>query len=259
MNRDLTGLLEDWPYDPDKTTRVVTANDGRKVLQVRLPLGIEQYELVGRPDGEQPFGKGTVLEEMESRVAEFVLMNGTDEGFLLSHEDCELLQSEAILFYYRYLLLFQINDYERVACDTEHNLRMCRLFENYCDSEDDREGVLQYKPYIVRMNSMARAMRSMKRGAHEEAAEIIDVAIEEIEKMDELDSPAFQFERVRSVNYLKSALKQLGPEGRGAHAHRSLETTLKQELDEAVKEEDYERAAELRDRIRTMRANGPER
>ena len=259
MSRDLTGLLEDWPYEPNNTTRIVTANDERKVLQVRLPLGIEQYELVGRPDGEQPFGKQTVLEEMESRLAEYVLMNGTDDGFLLAHDDCELLQTEAILFYYRYLLLFQINDYERVAADTEHNLRMCHLFENYCDSEEHKEGVLQYKPYIVRMNSMARAMRSMKRGEHGEAAEIIDVAIEQIEGMDELDSPAFQFERVRSVNYLKSALKQLGSAGRGSHARRSLESTLKKQLDEAVREEDYERAAELRDQIRTMRTNGPER
>ncbi|MFP4643363.1 MAG: UvrB/UvrC motif-containing protein [Spirochaetales bacterium] len=257
MNRDLTGLLEEWPYDPEGNTRIVTANDGRKVLQVRLPLGIEQYELVGRPDGERPFGKDTILEEMESRVAEYVLSNGTDDGFLLSHEDCELLQSEAILFYYRYLLLFQINDYDRVAADTEHNLRMCRLFERYCDREEDRESVLQYKPYIVRMNSMARAMRSMKQGAHEKAAGIIDRAIGEIENMAELDSPAFQFERVRSINYLKSALKQLDSGERGSH--RSLETTLKQELDEAVREENYERAAELRDRIRTMRSSGPER
>lgn len=250
MDRDLTGLFEEWPYDPERTTRIIVANDGRSVLQVRLPLGIEQYELVGRPDGEKPFGKSSVLEELESRVAEYVLRSGTDEGFEISHEDCELLQSEAILFYYRYLLLFQINDYERVAADTEHNLRMCRLFENYVESEEDRESVLQYKPYIVRMNSMARAMLLMKRGEQQKAIGSIESAIEEIEAMTQLDTPAFQFERVRSANYLKSALKQLVP------GETSLESSLKEELDQAVSEEDYERAAELRDRIRTMRSHG---
>lgn len=257
MDRDLTGLLEEWPYDSERTTRIIVANNGRSVLQVRLPLGIEQYELVGRPDGEKPFGKSSVLEEVESRVAEYVLRYGTDEGFEISHNDCELLQSEAILFYYRYLLLFQINDYERVAADTEHNLRMCRIFEDYVESEEDRESVLQYKPYIVRMNSMARAMLLMKRGDHYKAIAAIESAIEDIESMNQLDTPAFQFERVRSANYLKSALKQISPdETSGGTAVESSLTSLKRELDQAVREEDYERAAELRDRIRTMRSHG---
>ncbi|MFW6368229.1 MAG: UvrB/UvrC motif-containing protein, partial [Spirochaetota bacterium] len=167
--------------------------------------------------------------------------------------DCELLQSEAILFYYRYLLLFQINDYGRVAADTEHNLRMCRIFERYVDSEEDRESVLQYKPYIVRMNSMARAMLLMKRGEQQQATVVIESAIEDIESMNQIDTPAFQFEKVRSANYLKSALKQISP---GEPAVESSLTSLKKELDQAVHEEDYERAAELRDRIRTMRSHG---
>lgn len=241
-------MLDEWPYDSDHTTRIIVADDGRSVLQVRLPLGIEQYELVGRPDGEKPFGKETVLEEIESRVAAYVMRHGTDDGFELGHEECELLHSEAILYYYRYLLLFQINDYERVAHDTDHNLRMCRIFEHYCDNEEDRNAVLQYKPYIVRMNAMARAMRSMKQREHGRSMEIIESAIEGIEAMPDLDSPAFQFERIRSVNYLKSALKQLKPE------EDPLESSLKRELDAAVQEENYERAAQLRDRIRTMRS-----
>ena len=32
----------------------ITLADGREVMQVRLPLGIEQYELSGRPDGHRP-------------------------------------------------------------------------------------------------------------------------------------------------------------------------------------------------------------
>ena len=250
MNRDLTRLLAEWPYDSESTTRVIEADDGRSVLQVRLPLGIEQYELVGRPDGERPFGKESVLDEMESRVTEHIMKHGTDDGFQLSHEDCDLLHNEAILFYYRYLLLFQMNDYDRVAADTLHNLRMCRLFESYCYSDEDRDAVVQYKPYIVRMNAMARAMKAMKGQEKKSATSIIEEAIEDIESMEDLESPAFQFERIRSVNYLKSALKQLGP------SDAPVESVLEEELDKAVREENYERAAELRDRIRTIRSQG---
>ena len=65
--------------------------------------------------------------------------------------------------------------------------------------------------------------------------------------MGDIDSPAFQFERIRSVNYLKSALKQVDEAG-----PKSPISALEKELEAAVEEEDYERAAELRDRIREL-------
>ena len=131
MSEDLSALLQDWPYDPDNTVRTIIAEDGRKVMQVRLPLGIEQYELEGRPDGAEPFGHDTVVETLEERLSQYVEEHGSDEGFELDHDDAVLLQNEGVLFYYRYLLLFQTNDFERTTRDTEHNLRLCRLLERY--------------------------------------------------------------------------------------------------------------------------------
>lgn len=247
MSKDLTALMNEWPYDPDQTMRVIVADDGRSVLQVRLPLGIEQYELVGRPDGSRPFGKETVVAELRDRLQKYESDHGTDEGFLLSHDDCVLLQNEGILYYYRYLLLFQMNDFERVAKDTEHNLDVCRFLERYCEDNEDRNAVLQYKPYILRMNAMAKAMHSIHNHLKDAARGILENAIEEIENMGEIDSPAFQFERIRSVNYLKSALKQVDDKG-----PKNPLTTLQKELEAAVEEEDYERAARLRDKIREL-------
>jgi excinuclease UvrABC helicase subunit UvrB len=246
MTDDLTRLLSEWEYDPDHTMRIIAADDGRSVLQVRLPLGIEQYELTGRPDGERPFGRATVLEEIESRLEEYVTTNGTDSGFSLDHKQCVMLQNEGLLFYYRYLLLFQLNDFERVATDTEHNLRLCGVLERYCDDAEDKNAVLQYKPYIVRMNAMSRAMSEVQSHASARAEGILNDAIQTIESMNEIDTPAFQFEKIRSVNYLRSALKQV--QSKEDNPVKELE----RELDIAVEEENYERAAELRDRIREM-------
>lgn len=247
MSKDLTSLMSEWPYDPDQTMRIIVADDGRSVLQVRLPLGIEQYELVGRPDGTRPFEKESVVAELLDRLDHFRLEHGTDDGFQLSHDDCVMLQNEGILYYYRYLLLFQMNDFERVSKDTEHNLAVCRLLENYCEDGEDRNAVLQYKPYILRMNAMAKAMQSIHNHMKDAARAILESAIEEIENMSEIESPAFQFERIRSVNYLKSALKQVDEK-----APKSPLTALEKELEAAVEEEDYERAAKLRDKIREL-------
>ena len=51
---DLSRILEAWSYGDKKHVRRVTNHRGDEVLQVRLPLGIEQYEFQGRPDGRRP-------------------------------------------------------------------------------------------------------------------------------------------------------------------------------------------------------------
>ncbi len=114
-----------------------------------------------------------------------------------------------MLFYFRYLVLFQIGDFARTARDTEHNLDLFTLVEKFIDSEDDRKELLQYKPYVVRMNAIARAMISLHKEMKSAAEDILSSAISAIEDMHDIDTPAFQFERVRSLNYLKATLKQI--------------------------------------------------
>lgn len=246
MGDDLTAFLLGWPYDPDNTLRVVPAGDGRDVLQVRLPLGAEQYELDGRPDGKRPFDKETFVEEIEDRIAAHISHYGSDAEFDLGHDDAVELHSEGLLFYYRYLLLFQMNDFARVSRDTDHNLKLCRLLEKYCSDPSDRNAVLQFKPYILRMNAMARAMISVQNQVHEVARKVLTRAIDDIQALEEIESPAFQFERIRSINYLQSALQQIDAQNAGPE--KALET----ELQRAVDDENYERAAEIRDRLRRM-------
>jgi len=244
---DLTEFFRSWKYDPDNQVRIIRADDGREVLQIRQPLGVEQYELDGRPDGLEPEGFGSYLELHQNRLQRHIEQTGSEEGFVLSHEDFLQLQNEGLLNYYRYLVLFQIGDFERTARDTGHNLQLCDLVDRFASSEEDKKEMLQYRPYILRMHAIARAMVSLHRELKAAAKQILESAIEEIEKMPPIDTPAFQFERIRSLNYLRSTLKQV------LERKASPLDRLKQELDEALEQENYERAAELRDRIRTLK------
>lgn len=244
---DITGILDSWEFDPDNQVRVIQADDGREVLQIRQPLGIEQYELDGRPDGKRPEGKTCFLEVLQEKLRDYLQASGTDEGFTITHEQFQALQNEGIIYYYRYLVLFQMGDFERTARDTEHNLQICDLVEKYAESLEDRKEILQYRPYILRMFAVAKAMISLHQKLKAAAKEILESAIEEIEGMPEVDTPAFQFERIRSLKYLRSTLKQVMEQKISPLDH------LKKELDTAVEEENYERAAELRDRIRTLK------
>lgn len=244
---DISKLLEEWEYDPENTVRLINAAGGRQVMQVRLPLGIEQYELDDRPDGTRPFGCDSVLSEMQRRLSEHIEEYHSDSGFELDTDDFELLQSEGLLFYYRYLLLFGIGDYERTLRDTRHNLELCEFVEHYVAEDVDADSLLQYRPYIVRVHALSEAMIVLNQGDQDEAVQIVEEAIYEIEELPEIDTMIFQFERMRSLNHLRETLEQFGSV-ESAEVER-----LEAELAQAVESENYERAAEIRDEISVLR------
>lgn len=246
VSGDITAILRAWEFDPDNQVRIIRAEDGREVLQVRQPLGIEQYELDGRPDGAAPEGMESLLDVFRRKLEEYQAAHGSDAGFAIDREDFKLLQSEGMLYYYRYLVLFQIGQFDRTARDTEHNLQLAEMVDQYAESDEDKREILQYRPYIVRMHAVSKAMLSLHRQLKTVAREILESAIDEIEKMPDVDTPAFQFERVRSLNYLRSTLKQV------VSQKESPLDRLRNQLETALEEENYERAAELRDRIKAL-------
>jgi len=247
MNKDISDILDEWEYDPENTVRFVDTTDGRPLVQLRLPFGVEQYHLEGRPDGARPFGRETVLDEIEARIAKFVDKHGEDSGYNLDHDDFALLQSEGIIYYHRYLFLFQIGDYQRTARDTAHNLQLCELVEKYCTNKEDKKSLLQYKPYILRVNALSRAMVHLSKNEKADALEVLDMAATTIEGMPNIGTKVFGFEKKRSLDQLRKTHEQLQEYKIGVLDH------LEAELQEAVEGEDYERAMELRDKISRLK------
>src|SRR6516165_375595 len=93
---DLRKLLLDWPHDPENDARIVRVEGGREVLQVRTPLGIEQLELDGRPDGARPHGMESALEFQAQRL-EVARAAGSEADFELTPAQCEELFNEGTL------------------------------------------------------------------------------------------------------------------------------------------------------------------
>jgi hypothetical protein len=246
MSEDISHILDSWKYDPDNAIRIIKADDEREVMQVRQPLGIEQYELDGRPDGKRPFGKETFLDEMLQRRDNFFNTHPETAEYRFGKEELQLLQNEGVLFYYRYLNLFQISDYKRVTKDTEHNLKLCDFVEKHSEDQVEARNILQYRPYIIRVNAISHAMISLNSDLKSIAQQVLEDAIRRIKELSDVDTPTYQFEKIRSLNYLRVALKQV--------LEKKIDpvTKLKKELDEAVEAEEYERAASIRDRLREL-------
>src|SRR5258706_1357557 len=109
---DIRKILQNWPHDPENDARMTHGEDGRDILQVRTPVGIEQYEVNGRPDGARPHDMESSLEYYLQRYAE-AQSSGREAKFKLSRRECNELFSEGTLYYFRYVRLFQLKDWAR--------------------------------------------------------------------------------------------------------------------------------------------------
>jgi len=244
---DLRDWLGDWPYDPENTARIVRGADGREIMQVRTPLGLEQFELQGRPDGLRPHNAESALDFYRIRL-ERLESQGKADSFSLTANECGELFEEGVLYYFRYLHLFQLHNWPRVIRDTARNLALFDFVHRHAKREQDRIHLEQWRPYLLRMNSVARAMVDWEAGRHDAALRIARDAIGKVEALPELEAESFQYERQRSLEALQDLIKQI----ERTQPLSELEL-LERELHKAVASEQFERAASLRDRIRTLR------
>ena len=244
---DLRKILKSWPYDPEHDARLVRGEDGREVLQVRTPLGLEQYEMDGRPDGLRPHGMESALEYHLHRLnqAKFA---GRDTDFELSPQECSELFQEGTLYYFRYVRLFQLKDWTRTIRDTSRNLRAFDLLHRYARREEDQQFLEKWRPYILRVHASAAAMLEVEKGAYDEASKLTREAIRTVEALDDLEDETFRFERERSL----MALRELDSQIQKNRPLSELEK-LEHQLRRAIDTQEFERAARLRDRIRELR------
>jgi hypothetical protein len=244
---DLRRILKSWAYDPEHDARIVRGDDGRELLQVRTPLGIEQYEMDGRPDGLRPHSMESALEFQQRRL-EQARTAGREADFDLSPEECSELFHEGTLYYFRYVRLFQLKDWARTIRDTARNLQAFDFLHRYASREEDRQFLEKWRPYILRVHGSAAIMLELDQGAYEEALKLARETIRKIESLEDLEDETFKFERERSI----MALRELESQIQKNRPLSELEQ-LEHQLRRAIEKQEFERAARLRDRIRDLR------
>ncbi len=244
---DLRSVLRGWAYDPDNDARLVRGDDGREIMQVRTPLGIEQHELDGRPDGDRPHGMESALEFYERRLQKAAAA-GQQADFKLDAMECSELFNEGTLYYLRYVRLFQLKDWRRTVRDTARNLRAFDLVHRYAQREEDQQLLEKWRPYVIRVNAAAAAMIELEKHAHERALDVVADAVKTIQSLENLDDETFALERDRSL----AAMAELAEQIQKTRPLSELEH-LERQLRVAIDRQEFERAAGLRDRIRALR------
>lgn len=243
MTFDLSEYLASWPYDPEEllnNIRRLKAEDGRDILQVREPMGIQQMEYAGRPDGFRPQGHETWLEYYQAQATYM-------PGFSLEHEDCVRLMQEGILFYQRYLILYQMEDWPGVVRDTGRNLEYFDFTRTHAENAEDSLTLEQYRPYLMRMNAVGKAYLLQKNSRNQEALELLRETMGRIKTLETVQSPVFKMEQEKASKHLSQLIAEFEKSG----PENELERLQRLKL-EAVRREDFEAAARLRDQIQLI-------
>lgn len=248
MSDDLSKILDQWPYEAGKiNVRMIEGDDGEPRIQLRLDLGILQLRTSGRPDGLRPEGFESLLELHEARHDEYVAQNGSAAGFVLTEEECRELREETVQYYHRYVCLMVLEDFDGVVRDTTRNLRVLDLCAKFAETEGDRTILEQFRPYITMMRARALASQAIKDNEPKAAIHAIDLGLEALRQyFADMDQPDL-FEKSNEVQVLKGMRDTLTPKlpvSQGAE--------LKARLAQALKQENYELAAILRDELKSI-------
>jgi hypothetical protein len=255
MSFDLMDLLRDWPYEPGQLqVRKVTGADGREKIQLRLDMGMLQMEASGRPDGQRPFGAESLYEYQLER-------SKGGEEFELNPEEIGELQAEGIQYYHRYIALYRMEDWKGVIRDTRRNLDMFSFVSKHAPDEEIAWTVEQFRPYVLMMYTRAKAYLALEKDDLPAAVELVEKGIEKIEKfLRENGHPELVGDNAEVITLREwlDELRKQKPEAppkppKPPRVLSPLEK-MRREMDKAVKAEQYEKAAEIRDAIRAMEA-----
>ncbi|MBM3279777.1 MAG: UvrB/UvrC motif-containing protein [Candidatus Handelsmanbacteria bacterium] len=253
MPHDIDHILREWEYDPQANVRRIWGEDGAQKLQVRVDQGafqgIMQLNLDGRPDGKRPYGFEFALDYHREALEKYRQNHGGQpEGFSLDHPACQELFDEGARVYGRYVFLLQLKDYPRVIRDTERNMGLFRFVNTHAETEEDRNNLERWWPYILRINATARALKTFQEKQYATALEIAAAARIQIEQLPEVQAEEFFVEKERSLQALDELAEELT-----RNRPLSEEELLQHELQEAIAQEQFERAAALRDQLRQLR------
>lgn len=243
MNYDIGDLLNGWEFNSDEfLARRIRTDKGKEKLQIRIDMGLLQLELNGRPDGQQPHGCTSLLEYYQNIVKD----RDDSEDFVLEEEECEDLFQEAWQFYHRYLSLFYLEDYEGVVTDTEHTLQIFDLVDQCAPNDEIRWYFEQYYPHAIMMQTRARAMIVLDDEDYPAAMRAVEEGIQHIEQFVEEWESELE-EDLPEISFLREWLEELEQE-----RPLSQREQLERDLQEAVDAENFEEAARLRDKIKTL-------
>lgn len=234
-SKHIDHLLNNWPFEPDESVRLVKGADGRDVIQVRVDLGILQLEVSGRPDGLKPDGFPSILDWLTHKELE-------SPDFELDDDLCEEIDREFVQFYHRRMAWLRLQKFELAVRDANHTLALMDFCKEHSQDEEWTFQHEQHRGFVLFHRIQAAALIAIESQDDAKAIELIDEGLDDMrETFEELGWEEFyeSDELVLRLGELKESLLK----------DDASPKSLQEQLEEAVQSEQYELAAILRDKM----------
>lgn len=254
MSLDLCNFLGDWPEAAGEVAaRLVRGAHGEELLQMRIELGVLQFFMDGRPDGQRIHGMRSALEFAQRELRLGATLAPIDWAEL--RRECQQLNCRRLAYTglaERTLASASEPDAKRylagAAADCEACIEILGLFERH-DPEGLGSGAAQL-PNLVFNRARLRARIF---AIDQQFDEAIEAAADGARQLEALSAKAGEDELDENPGV--AYLNQLGKRLREQSGHRR---TLHEQLDDAIEREDFEAAAQLRDQISRLRSGRPD-
>jgi len=241
MSQDIDELLSRWPFEMGTVqARIVKARDGRDVIQLRLDLGLLQLEMSGRPDGARPHECPTLFAYLQEQARR---ARKADRSFTMSEEQCLEADREFVQFYHRRVCWLALRQYARAMADADHTLAFMDFVREHSPSEEYTRAHEQYRGFVLFQRTQAAAAARVDGNDPEGAVDEVRGGLEKMRAFFAEHDVEDQMDEDGMVQHLRKIEQSLRDE-------HGIESTLREQLDQAVANEDYEQAARLRDALR---------
>jgi hypothetical protein len=251
MAEDISGILSRWQYEEDETLQVrrIASRSGMKI-QIRIDLGLLQLEATGRPDGKRPYGCESLLDYYREQAERHRRKFGWYEGFELDATACAALRQESLQYYHRRISYMALQDYEAAMEDADHNLEVLDLLKAFAENREDWLVQEQYRPFILCHRTQCEALRHLMQEDAPGALLAVERGVRTLREVFQEQDRDEDFEDSAELELLDDLKRKV--QGRYQVGHRQRLQIL---LDDALRREEPDIAAELRSQLRQLDAD----
>lgn len=208
---------------------------------MRVDLGVLQMETNGRPDGGEFDGCQTFLDALLEHEKE-------EPEFVMSEKQCFEADREFVQFYHRRISWLRLEHYHRAVEDADHTLALMDVCRDHSPEEEWTMSHEQYRPFVLFHRTQAAALASLDDSSPETAVKEINQGLETIRAVFEEHEATEEFESDEMVQQLVKLRESIRNE-------YEVGDSLQERLAAAVRDEQYELAAKLRDELARKQAH----
>ncbi len=144
-----------------------------------------------------------------------------------------------------------MNEFAGVVRDTQRNLDLFTFVDQHTERDEVVWNFQQFRPYVLMMNTRAKASILLNASKFPEAIREIERGRDAIVEFFQQSNFPELASKSSEIAFLEEWLQEVS-----AKRPRSKLEVMQREMETAIAKELYERAAELRDAIKVLKATG---